>query len=194
MTDHQFTIEMPDMFYSDSEGKPFKNCQVCGKYLLDEDTTYMVEKAFKNYEGYDFNTTIFEYAICLECHMKVQESMSTESTEKLKQFYFRILAEKGSNPVTIDLNNFNLDNWLSKCFFTGDTVAGMKEYQLVGQFKGTKMIMNTPPLIVGEAAMEEMSGLLSDKTIDEMNGFREQFLGPDPEIEELIFGKKLILI
>jgi hypothetical protein len=42
--------------------------------------------------------------------------------------------------------------------------------------------------------MEEMAELLSDKTIDEMNGFREQFLGPSPEIEELLYGKKLILL
>ena len=54
--------------------------------------------------------------------------------------------------------------------------------------------MNTPPIIVGEAAMEEMSTLLSDETIDEMNRFKKEFLGPDPELEEFIFGKKLILI
>lgn len=194
MTTRNYMIEMPDKFFSDADGKPFENCQVCGKYLLDEDTTYMVEKAFRNYEGYDFDTTIFEYAICLDCHMNVQKTMSAESINNLQQFYFRILAEKGNKPIMINLNDFKLDDWLSTCFFTGDTVSDMKEYQLVGQFKGSKMVMNTPPMIVGEAAMEEMSSLLSDKTIDEMNGFREQFLGPDPAIEELIFGKKLILI
>ncbi len=51
-----------------------------------------------------------------------------------------------------------------------------------------------PPMIIGEKAMEEMAELLSDKTVDEMNGFREKFLGPSPEIEELIYGKKLIMI
>lgn len=194
MTPDEFTIDMPDRFFSDEDGKPFENCQVCGKYLLDDGTTYMVEKAFKTYEGYDFDSTIFEYAICMDCHMKVQKSMSAESINNLQQFYFRVLAKKGKQPITINLNDFKLDDWLSKCFFTGDAVNGMKEYQMVGQFKGSKMVMNTPPMIVGESAMEEMSALLSNKTIDEMNGFKEQFLGPDPEIEELIFGKKLILI
>ncbi len=194
MTQQEYKIDMPERFFSDAEGKPFENCQVCGKYLLNEDTTYMVEKAFRNYEGYDFNTTIFEYAICIDCHMDVQKSMSTESINNLQQFYFKVLAEKGNKPIMINVNDFNLDEWLSKCFFTDDEVKGMKEFQLVGQFKGSKMVLNTPPMIVGEAAMEEMSGLLSDKTIDEMNGFKQQFLGPDPEIEELVFGKKLILI
>jgi len=83
---------------------------------------------------------------------------------------------------------------VSKCFFTGHDVKEMEEYQIVAQFNGTKMVLNMPPMIVGEAAMEKMAGLLSDKTIDEMNGFKKQFFGPDPELEELISGKKLILL
>ena len=94
----------------------------------------------------------------------------------------------------IDMNNFDMDNWLSTCFFEGSEINEMKEYQVVGQFKGNKLIMNTPPIIIGEKAMSEMAKLLSDKTTDEMNGFRDKYLGPSPEIEEMIYGKKLILI
>ena len=104
------------------------------------------------------------------------------------------MAEKGNQPIVIDIRNFNLDDWLSKCFFKGDEITEMNEYQLVAQFNGNKMLMNMPPMIIGEKAMEEMAELLSDKTVDEMNGFREKFLGPSPEIEELIYGKKLIMI
>lgn len=194
MDGQEFKIDIPERFYCDADGKPFENCQACGKYLLDDSTTYVVEKALKNYEGYDFYSTIFEYAICLPCHMEIQKGMSQESLMNLQRYYGGIIEKKGNQPIVINLNDFNLDDWLSKCFFTDDPVDEMKEYQVVAQFKGDKMIMNMPPMIVGEAAMEEMSHLLSDKTIDEMNGFRKQFLGPDPEIEELIYGKKLILI
>ncbi len=78
--------------------------------------------------------------------------------------------------------------------FNGNEIDKMKEYQVVAQFKGKQMLLNTPPIIIGEDAMKQMSGLLSDKTTDEMNGFRDKFLGPSPEIEELIHGKKLILL
>ena len=190
----EYKIDIPDRFYSDAEGKPFENCQMCGKFLLTEGTTYVVEKAIKNYKDYDINSTIFEFAVCIDCHTKVQKGMSDESLANLHRYYQHIMAEKGNQPIVIDVRNFNLDDWLSKCFFKGDDVKEMNEYQLVAQFNGNKMLMNMPPMIIGEKAMEEMAELLSDKTIDEMNGFREKFLGPSPEIEELIYGKKLIMI
>ena len=120
--------------------------------------------------------------------------MSQESLNNLQNYYRQVMQEKGQQPVMIDVNNFNMDDWLSSCFFKGDKVSELTEYQIVAQFNGDKMILNTPPLVIGERAMEEMAELLSDKTIDEMNGFREQFLGPSPEIEELLYGKKLILL
>ena len=190
----EYKIDIPDRFYSDAEGKPFENCQMCGKFLLTEGTTYVVEKAIKNYKDYDVNSTIFEFAVCIDCHTKVQQGMSDESLANLHRYYQHIIAEKGNQPIVIDVRNFNLNDWLSKCFFKGDEVKEMNEYQLVAQFNGNKMLMNMPPMIIGEKAMEEMAELLSDKTIDEMNGFREKFLGPSPEIEELIYGKKLIMI
>jgi len=194
MNSQEFKIDIPPQFYSDSEGKAFDHCQVCGKFLLEDGISYVIEKAYKNYKGYDFNTTLFEYAICLNCHTEVQKSMSAESLQSLQQYYMEVMAKKGNQAIVINMNDFKLEDWLSKCFFTGDEVKEMEEYQTVAQFNGTKMIMNMPPMIVGEAAMERMSELLSDKTIDEMNGFKKQFFGPDPELEELISGKKLILL
>lgn len=194
MENKNYLVEIPERFYCDTDSKPFENCQVCGKYLLDDGTSYVIEKALKNYEGYNFYSTIFEYAICTDCHTTLQSSMSKESINKLQQYYMQIMMKKGSQPIVIDMNSFELNNWLSKCFFTDDPVSEMKEYQVVAQFSGSKMLMNTPPIIVGEAAMEAMSGLLSDQTIDEMNGFKKQFFDPDPEFEEIFSGKKLILI
>jgi len=190
----EFKTDIPERFYSDAEGKPFEYCQVCGKYLLSEETAYVVEKALKNYKGYEFSSTIYEFAVCIDCHKKVQEGMSEESLANLQRYYQSIMMEKGQQPIMIDVNNFNIDQWLSKCFFKGDEIKELSEYQIVAQFSGDKMILNMPPMVIGEKAMEEMSELLSDKTIDEMNGFREKFLGPSPEIEELIYGKKLILM
>jgi len=194
MWKHDLLTDIPERFYSDEDGKPFDHCKICGKYLLEEGTPYFIEKAIKNYDGYDFFTTIFEYAVCTDCHSKIQGNMSEQSVHNIQQYYIKVFADKGNQPIVIDLNNFELDKWLSKCFFTGDPVDKMKEYQVVAQFNGNKMVMNTPPMIVGEAAMEQMAALLSDKTIDEMNGFRERFIGPDPEFEEFIYGKKLLLI
>ena len=194
MQGEEFKIEIPRLFYSDADNKPFENCQVCDKYLLEKGNSYVIEKAFKNYEGFEFNTTLFEYAICLDCHTQVQQSMSEESLKNLQQYYMQIMAEKGNKPIVIDVGNFNLNDWLSNCFFKGDSIKDMNEFQLVAQFNGNEMVLNIPPMVVGERAMEEMADLLSAETIDEIDGFRKQFLGPDPAIEELFSGKKLIVL
>jgi hypothetical protein len=70
----------------------------------------------------------------------------------------------------------------------------MDEYQVVAQFEGDKMLLTMPPMVIGSAAMGEMAALMSDKTTDEMNDFRNRFMGPSPEIEELLYGKKLLLL
>lgn len=189
----EYKLEIPKRFYSDAEDKPFEYCQVCGKFLLAEGTSYVIEKAIRNYEGHDFYATAYEYAICTNCHKEVQKGMSEESLISLQNYYSSFLVGK-KQPIVIDLQNFKLDDWLSKCFFTGSETKEMKEYQLVAQFNGNKMVMNMPPMVIGETIIEEMGNLLSDKTIDEMNGFREKYLGPSPEIEEVVFGKRLIFI
>jgi len=194
MPEREIKIDIPGQFYSDSEGKPFENCLVCNKYLLKEGTSYVVEKALKTYKDYDFYSTVYEYAICSECHWKMQEQISEESKMNLQSYYSKTLSEKVAEPIFINLNDFNLIEWLSKCFFKGSSVKDMKEYQVVAQFDGTKMVLNMPPLVIGQEALNEMSALLSEKTIDEMNGFRDKFLGPAPDIEELIYGKRLIML
>jgi len=189
-----FLVDIPEQFFSDSEGKPFEKCVVCGKNLLEEGTPYVIEKAMKNYEGYEFRSTVFEYAMCLDCYQEMQKGMSEQSMHNLQMYYQDFMAARGNQPMMINLADFDLNEWLSKCFFKGKPVNEMKEYQLIGQFNGRHMVMNTPPMAIGEEVMEEMAGLLSEKTKGEMDRFREQFLGPPPEIEELIYGRKLIFI
>lgn len=194
MSQGEFSVKIPKRFFSDVTDQPFENCNICGKYLLDNDVPYVVEKAMKNYEGHDFSSTIYEFAICSDCHGKMQKSMSEESLQNLQNYYAGVMSKKGNEPITLDMTNFDMDNWLSNCFFDGKEISSMNEYQIVAQFKGSKLIMNTPPIIIGEEAMKQMAELLSEKTTDEMNGFRDKFLGPSPELEELIHGKKLIFI
>ena len=194
MSEREFKIEIPHQFYSDADSKPFENCLVCNKYLLKEGITYVVEKAFKTYKGYDFYSTVYEYAICLNCYTKMQGMMSDESKMNLQSYYSKTISEKSSEPILINAHEFDLNQWLSKCFFKGSNIKEMSEYQVVAQFDGQKMVLNMPPLVIGEAALNEMSALLSDKTIEEMDGFRDKFLGPPPVIEELVYGKRLIML
>ncbi len=194
MNQQEVKLDIPKIFYSDADEKPFENCVVCGKDLLHGDETYMVEKVLKTYEGHDFTSTVFEFAICTSCHMKMQEGMSEESMQNMQIYYQNFIQQRGSDSIMIDLNTFDINDWLSKCFFKNTPVTELEEYQVVGMFKGDKLLLNQPPMVMGYEVMEEMSELLSKQTKDEMNGFREKFLGPPPEFSEFIYGKKLIVV
>lgn len=187
-------IEIPKVFFSDAEEQPFRSCVMCGKDLMASGDEYMIEKVFKTYPGHDFVSTIFEFAICMDCHQKMQSTMSEESLQNIQRYYDDFIEKKGSNSIMIDMRTFDINQWLSKCFFTGESVKEMEEYQIVGVFKGDKLLLNQIPMVMGGKVMEEMSGLLSKKTRDEMNGFREKHLGPPPEISEIFSGKKLIML
>ncbi|RLD90291.1 MAG: hypothetical protein DRJ09_04715 [Bacteroidetes bacterium] len=194
MEQQEIKLDIPPIFQSDAEEKPFETCVVCGKDLLHSQENYMVEKVFKTYEGHDFKSTVFEFAICTTCHQKMQEGMSEESMQNMQNYYQQFIQQRGSDSIMIDLRTFDVNQWLSKCFFKSTPVSEMKEYQVVGMFKGDKLILNQPPMVIGYQAMEEMAELLSKQTRDEMNGFREKFLGPPPEFSEFIYGKKLIMV
>lgn len=194
MEQKEVKLEIPRIFYSDVEEKPFETCVVCGKDLIHSQEPYMIEKVMKTYEGHDFTSTVYEFAICQSCHQKMQEGMSDESMRNMQRYYQEFAQQQGSNAIMIDLRTFDINKWLSKCFFKKTPVSELKEYQVVGMFRGDKLILNQPPMVMGYEAMEEMSELLSKQTKDEMNGFREKFLGPPPEFSEFIYGKKLIMV
>ena len=151
MDQKETTIEIPKRFFSDVSDKPFENCNICGKYLLENDIPYVVEKAVKNYEGQDFTSTIYEFAICQDCHMDMQKSMSEESLQNLQAYYNSVMAQKGNEPLMIDMRNFDLDNWLSKCFFHGkDKDLEVNRYP-VFLLKGLDDLIDEELLLAGGA-------------------------------------------
>jgi hypothetical protein len=42
-------IRIPRIFFSSDTGKPFSDCLMCGKFLLQNGTPYMIEKAIKQH-------------------------------------------------------------------------------------------------------------------------------------------------
>ena len=50
------------------------------------------------------------------------------------------------------------------------------------------------PFIIGNIALDEMMNLLSNKTIDELNGFKDKLFSPDPDIKKLFDEPKFVLL
>ncbi|MFC2129854.1 hypothetical protein ACFLSQ_00310 [Bacteroidota bacterium] len=185
-------IEIPELFQSYESGGKFSECLVCKKNLLEENTHYLVEKAIRNYPEMNSKDVIFEYAMCFECADKLKDELSEESFKKITEYF-----EKN-----VDLNkrfqesvNFGDDyqEYISNCMVTNQSINELNEYAIEAHCIGDKMALSFMPYMISEQAMDGIADLLSNKTLNFLNGFMDDYFAYPPEFREL-FTRRLILI
>lgn len=174
------THAIPVEFYSFETNTLFENCIECNRYLLDEGVEYLIEKAFKNYEGYDAQDVVFDYAICMSCAEKMRDEISSDSMECMMNYF------KENMDVDKRLGSLNVDpkEMLKSCMIKNKRVDDCREYQVFAHCVGKELNLNNPPYMISGEVMEELIPLLSEKTIDEMNGFFKRHFSPDPSFFE----------
>jgi hypothetical protein len=217
-------IPIPDLFHSDDAEAPFEACLVCERPLLDGSAEYLIEKAYRRFPEYEVRETVFEYAICLECHLDIVDSFSDLSQQRCESYFdehvdlrdraARLLrraidASRTGDDATEDgrdaapasslrdgplvrrgpaPEDVDLDNWLDGCVVTGTSPEEMGEYQLLGHCVGDEMLLTHLPLMIGGDAMDAIVQLLSNETLDELGGFRNEYFGLPPELQRDLSG------
>jgi hypothetical protein len=185
-------IEIPEIFKSYESGGNFEFCLVCKKPLLKEGTQYLIEKAIRNYPEMKTKDVIFEYAICLECAEKLQDELSEESLSRIQEYFSKkVDFEKRFNECL--KFGEKTDDYISNCLISGKNHNELKEYVIQGHCIGDKMALSFMPYMISENVMDEIAELLSNKTLDFLDGFMDDYLGYPPEFRE-IFSRRLILI
>ncbi|WP_436514459.1 hypothetical protein [Ekhidna sp. To15] len=185
MNDH----EIPKEFYSFETNTPFERCIECNKYLLDSETEYIIEKAIKNYEGYSAKDTVFDYAICMKCADVMRKEISKESWESMMRYFQENIDVTGR----LEMQDQSPHENIKSCMVKKTNVDDCREYQIYAHCKGEKLNMENPPYMISGEVMEELLPLLSDKTIDEMNGFMNKHFSPDPSIMEPVPPRILLM-
>ena len=113
-------IDIPKEFYSTETNAPIDTCIDCERYLLVEGAEYVIEKAIRHYSAFDLDNTIFEYAICKECAVKMMASLSRDSLVKIHD-HFEQYADIGQR-LTDNLNTDkepDLDALIGRCLLKG---------------------------------------------------------------------------
>jgi len=176
---------IPKEFYSFDTNKPFTHCLICGCDLTTGFQEYFIEKAIRNYPEHEVHDVVYEYAMCLTCARSMNEKMSLESTRKIHEYFSQknefVQAVNGyrKSETTVDAPD------LTQCLITNTPTAEMDEYMIYGHFRGDKMILSSMPYVLNGTVMDEVSGLLSAQTIDEIDDFAGKYFGGPPELEEL---------
>lgn len=186
-------IEIPKIFHSIDKGGLFDECVVCQKNLLEPHCDYFIEKAIKTYDGKSYDV-IFEYAICAECALSFSETLSHESMQKINEFLHSSTNLKERWHEFTDKHNYNLDDWIDECIITGKKRSELQEYQINTMCRGDQMLFTIMPYMISEDAIDMAQSMLSVKTKDELDNFRDKYLGPGPEISELLKDRTPVII
>ncbi len=203
-------IPIPEIFHSADTRAPLEHCLVCERPLLDTEEEYLIEKAMRQYPDYELKEVIIEYALCLDCHADMQNSISDASKHALETYFLdnanlhqrivSLMADEfpshlgASDEADVDLPEEdneeppNLEKWLDRCIIHGTPMDDLEEFQLVGHCVGREMLLTHMPLVIGGPAMDEIIQKLSNETLDELGGFRDEYFGLPPEFSRDVPG------
>ncbi|GIV33947.1 MAG: hypothetical protein KatS3mg031_1482 [Chitinophagales bacterium] len=185
---------IPDIFYSDDTGQPMKTCVMCDRSLLEPGVIYLIEKAFTYNRKFNVRDTIFEYAICLNCNQKITVHISNESQSRIQEYFCTNSHFTFRSEYLLKKETLNLQDWIGRCCIKGTQWNDMAEFQIYGQFEGEHMMLSHLPIMLGDTALDELNNLLSEKTREEMDRFRDQFLGLPPELRNLLKERSSVLV
>lgn len=182
--------EIPKEFYSYATGAPFTNCIECDCDLSDKE--YFIEKAFRTYPGFKAKDVIFELAICAQCAERLRQTMSQDSMIKLAEYM-----QKNTNATTrmemMQQYPDNPEKWTDKCLVSGTLKEDATEYQVYAQCLGSHITIDLMPYMISGDILDEMSQLLSNKTLGEMDDFMGRHFGP-PSLAKELPNRRTVLI
>ena len=186
--------EIPKVFYSTETGRPFSRCVSCEKHLLTTGEQYVIEKAIRNYQKFKTNDTIFEYAMCVDCYAKIQKSFSVSSKQAVENYFLQNVNFAQRRTRLLEEGNLRLDEWISHCIVKETPVQDLDEYQILCQCHGDKMLFTYLPFMIGGDATDEIVQLLSNETLGEIDGLRDDFFGLSPELQGLLNDPRFFVV
>jgi hypothetical protein len=184
-------LKIPSLFHDSLNKAPFVRCQVCEKELIQSNSEYIIEKVFRKNAVSSKMEILFEYAICYSCALNLTNSYSKESKENLQRYFMEAMQGKFEFASQKQLNSeIDIYDQLSNCAITGKHVSELDEYQIVGRFKGGFLRKDELPFLIGSGSMDDVSDLLSNETLDNMDDFTGKYLTGPPEFRDYFKSPK----
>jgi hypothetical protein len=187
-----YSIDIPKIFYSSKDDKPIMHCAMCNQLLVLGKEPYIIEKAFKKDKITNQIEVIFEYALCNTCQKKSSKELSSQSVKNI-QMYFDLYVdfEKRQKELLLP-TKFEFSECIKNCIITNKPVSEYSEFQIGGSFFRNQLLLDNLPFAIGEKAIDELQEVLSKKTRDYLDGFKDRVLPVD--IRDKVPDDFLILI
>lgn len=176
-------IPIPPAFYDENTEAPFEECLVCEQSLRDGATEYVVEKGIRSFEAYDVQETIFGYALCMPCHRTMSQSFSDISKQRCQAYLQERVDLRDRVATLLDDESANPDRWTQECIVHGTPRDELQEYQVLAHCHGDELLLTHLPVLIGGPAVDALVQRLSNETLDELGGFRDEYFGLPPELK-----------
>ena len=164
---------VPEDFFSFETGEQFCKCSLCDCDLMESGRNYLIEKAFKKGE------TIFEYAMCFECYLGVQETLSINSRKLIHNYFDEHVDVEVRRKELLEEHGKQAKSWLNNCMIKGTPVSKCNEYQIYGWFVDKHIVFTGMPYMLSGEVIDELLGLLSDETIGAIDDLTGKLFGLD---------------
>lgn len=181
-------VEIPKIFKTSVSEVNFTNCISCEKDLLENNEEYFIEKIINN------NQVEIEYAMCMDCIEEMRKSFSEESMQKIEEYFAKNLDVFTARYNIMVNGSTNVNDYISHCIFNNKSIENLNEYQLIAHCKGNKLLLSVFPYMVSHDVIEEVQGLLSAKTKEELDRFTDKHFGLPPDLLEIVKNKKIVII
>lgn len=184
---------IPTDFYN-IDGKPFSHCSICECELQKSGTRYVIERAMR------LGQVVFEYAICERCIRDAQSRWSEDSTNKIAMYmqsvpsFYDYIDEVNGILEDDQQGEVDLNRRMNHCAVHGISKDRDKEYQLMGMFEGSQMLVSIFPYMLSGKALDEITELISAETLGQLDDFSNELLKWPPELSDLNPNRRPILI
>lgn len=162
-------VPIPKVFHSDETGAPFAKCVICDSPLGDDGTGYLIEKGFLKGE------TVFEYAMCFNCHGELASELSEASMKRIEHYFDERVDLHERHRELSERAPGEWEPWISQCLLSGQPLGD--EYQIFAVCDGGDLMLAYLPYAICASELENIAQILSKETRKSIDGFVDDYLG-----------------
>jgi hypothetical protein len=171
-----------DERFRDSEtGKLIDHCLVCNNELVLSGSEYFVERIFRRVPNLEIVEPIFEYAMCKSCAENMREDLSKESLKNIEAYFMGNLQKNEFTQASTET-----------CLMTGKSINASTEFSFHAHCQGDKMLESIFPYAISDQATDEISELLSQETVDQLDDFKGKYFTGPPELADILNPKRFV--
>ena len=147
--------------------------------MLQSGMPYLIERVFVQKEP------IVEYAMCEACVLASQSELSADSRQAVTDYMLSNLdvgQRLGRLSDWAEQGGSDASELMDRCLFSGTLAEDSREKQIAAWCQGDRMrVDHVFPLMISGVAIEELNGVLSEKTRGWIDDFVGDNFGMPPE-------------